>query len=117
MMEELLQSALGQGLYAAMFVALLFWVLKKNEEREKAMQKVQEEQTAALQEISRSLLLLGTQLSRVETYCERSAISYGEEGHRRFQMAGDDRLETGPAGWGGICGHPGSGRSDAGPKL
>ena len=37
-MEKLLTAALGQGLYAGMFVFLLLWVLKKNDEREKNYQ-------------------------------------------------------------------------------
>lgn len=32
--DRLLELAAGQGLWAALFVVLLWWVLRKNEERE-----------------------------------------------------------------------------------
>lgn len=65
-MEEILTAALGQGLYAALFVFLLFWVLRKNEEREKSYHKVLEEQAAALGKISQSLEQMQHQLNRLE---------------------------------------------------
>ncbi|NMB42491.1 MAG: bacteriocin [Firmicutes bacterium] len=37
MPEELLKLAMNQGLWAAMFVALLFYVLRTNEKREQQL--------------------------------------------------------------------------------
>ena len=54
-MEKLLTAALGQGLYAGMFVFLLLWVLKKNDEREKNYQALIEKQTKTLGEVARTL--------------------------------------------------------------
>lgn len=51
-MEKLLTAALGQGLYAGMFVFLLLWVLKKNDEREKNYQALISEQTEMLQQVA-----------------------------------------------------------------
>lgn len=34
MWEEIWKMAVGQGIFAVLFVALLVWVLRKNEERE-----------------------------------------------------------------------------------
>lgn len=117
MMEEILRAALGQGLYAAMFVALLFWVLKKNEERERSLHRLLQEQTAVLQEISRRLLSLDTRFSRAEIYWEKGVASYGEERHRRFQMAGDDRLEPGSTVWNRIRNDSGGDRPHIGSEL
>lgn len=65
-MEELLTAALGQGLYAALFVFLLFWVLRKNEEREKNYHKILEEQATALAKISHSLEQMERQINRLD---------------------------------------------------
>ncbi len=65
-MEELLTAALGQGLYAALFVFLLFWVLRKNEERENNYRKILEQQSAALTKISCSLEQMERQLNRLD---------------------------------------------------
>lgn len=65
-MEELLTAALGQGLYAALFVFLLFWVLRKNEEREKNYHKILEEQATALSKISQSMEKMERQLNCLE---------------------------------------------------
>lgn len=65
-MEKLLTAALGQGLYAGMFVFLLLWVLKKNDEREKNYQALIEKQTKTLREVARTLGEMDGRLHRIE---------------------------------------------------
>ena len=48
-------AALGQGLYAGLFVFLLLWVLRKNEEREKSYHLILKEQAQLLQKIAQSV--------------------------------------------------------------
>ena len=65
-MEEILTAALGQGLYAELFVFLLLWVLRKNEEREKSYHRILKEQAQLLQKIAQSVEQMKGQLDRLE---------------------------------------------------
>ena len=76
-MEKLLTAALGQGPYAAMFVFLLLWVLKKNDEREKNYQSLIEEQTKTLREVAQTLGEMDGRLDRIEARIERGDAGEG----------------------------------------
>ena len=76
-MEKLLTAALGQGLYAAMFVFLLLWVLKKNDEREKNYQSLIEEQTKTLREVAQTLGEMDGRLDRIEARIARGDAGEG----------------------------------------
>lgn len=78
-MEKLLTAALGQGLYAGMFVFLLLWVLKKNDEREKNYQALIGEQTEMLQQVAQTLEEMNGRLDRIEAQIEGG----GPGGNRR----------------------------------
>ena len=78
-MEKLLTAALGQGLYAGMFVFLLLWVLKKNDEREKNYQALIGEQTEMLQQVAQTLEEMNGRLDRIEARMEGG----GSGGDRR----------------------------------
>lgn len=79
-MEKLLTAALGQGLYAGMFVFLLLWVLKKNDEREKNYQALIGEQTEMLQQVARTLEEMNGRLDRIEAQIEGGGLG----GNRRY---------------------------------